>query len=123
MVADWGRNGTSGVRDDRDGSTRSTRGPVLTPPRAVRATTLDVTTRLLTSRLCCAAAGAPARPWPHGRKTRAAARKDPEEQSAQPDGARSHRVKFVRPLDTGDPYGCRTTPVFLAADCMSPMLV
>src|SRR5215472_10611634 len=37
----------------------------------------------------------------------AAARKDPEEQSAQPGGARSHRVRFVRPLDSGGPYGCR----------------
>ena len=37
----------------------------------------------------------------------AAARKDPEEQSAQPGGARSHRVRSVRPLDTGGPYGCR----------------
>src|SRR4029077_20788978 len=38
---------------------------------------------------------------------RAAARKDPEEQSAQPGGARSHRARFVRPLDTSGPYGCR----------------
>ena len=45
--------------------------------------------------------------WPRGGKTRAAARKDPEEQSAQPGGARSHRVRFVRPLDNGGPYGCR----------------
>jgi len=33
----------------------------------------------LTTRPCCAAAGAPARPRPRGRKDRAAARKDPEE--------------------------------------------
>ena len=46
-------------------------------------------------------------PWPRGGKDRAAARKDPEEQSAQPGGARSHRVRSVRPLDTGGPYGCR----------------
>src|SRR6185437_12547064 len=46
-------------------------------------------------------------PRPRGRKTRAAARKDPEEQSAQPDGARSHRARSVRPLDTNGPYGCR----------------
>ena len=46
-------------------------------------------------------------PWPRGEKTRAAARKDPEEQSAQPGGAPSHRVRFVCPLDTGGPYGCR----------------
>ncbi len=45
--------------------------------------------------------------WLRGEKTRAAARKDPEEQSAQPGGARSHRAWFVRPLDTGGPYGCR----------------
>jgi len=45
--------------------------------------------------------------WPRGEKTRAAARKDPEEQSAQPGGARSHRARFVCPLDTGGPYGCR----------------
>jgi Golgi phosphoprotein 3 (GPP34) len=38
---------------------------------------------------------------------RAAARKDPEEQSTQPGGARSHRARFVRPLDTSGPYGCR----------------
>ena len=25
----------------------------------------------------------------------------------RPGGARSHRVRFVRPLDTGGPYGCR----------------
>jgi len=25
----------------------------------------------------------------------------------QPGGARSHRARFVRPLDTGGPYGCR----------------
>src|SRR5947199_10284552 len=45
--------------------------------------------------------------WPRGGKDRAAARKDPEEQSAQPGGARSHRVRFVCPLDSGGPYGCR----------------
>jgi hypothetical protein len=38
---------------------------------------------------------------------RAAARKDPEEQSVQPSDACSHRAKFVRPLDTSGPYGCR----------------
>src|SRR5580693_505694 len=37
----------------------------------------------------------------------AAARKDPEEQSAQLGGARRHRARFVRPLDSGSPYGCR----------------
>jgi len=37
----------------------------------------------------------------------AAARKDPEEQSAQPGAPSSHRARFVRPLDTGGPYGCR----------------
>ena len=46
-------------------------------------------------------------PWPPGEKTRAATRKDPEEQSAQPGGARSHRARFVCLLDTGGPYGCR----------------
>jgi len=45
--------------------------------------------------------------WPRGEKTRATARKDPEEQSAQPGGARSHRARSVRPLDNGGPYGCR----------------
>jgi hypothetical protein len=35
----------------------------------------------------------------------AATRKDPEEQSAQPGGARSHRARSVRPLDNGGPYG------------------
>ena len=41
------------------------------------------------------------------RQDRAAARKDPEEQSAQPGGARSHRARSVCPLDNGGPYGCR----------------
>ena len=41
------------------------------------------------------------------RQDRAATRKDPEEQSAQPGGARSHRARSVRPLDTNGPYGCR----------------
>src|SRR5690242_12437560 len=54
-----------------------------------------------------AAAGAPACPLAARQEIRAAARKDPEEQSAQPGGARSHRASFVRPLDTGGPYGCR----------------
>src|SRR5690349_14737582 len=56
----------------------------------------------------CAAAGAPA--LPPGRaagRPRAAARKDLEEQSAQPGGVRSHRARSVCPLDTGGPYGCR----------------
>ena len=50
-------------------------------------------------------------PWPRGGKTRAAARKDPEEQSAQPGGARSHRARSVCPLDSGGPYGCRIADV------------
>src|SRR6185312_6181986 len=54
--------------------------------------------------------------WPRDGKTRAAARKDPEEQSAQPGGARSHRARSVRPLDTGGPYGCRIECVS-AAHC------
>jgi hypothetical protein len=44
---------------------------------------------------------------PARRQDRAATRKDPEEQSAQPGGARSHRARSVRPLDNGGPYGCR----------------
>src|ERR1700759_2521596 len=36
-------------------------------------------------------------PGPRGGKDRATARKDPEEQSAQPGGARSHRARSVRP--------------------------
>jgi hypothetical protein len=32
---------------------------------------------------------------------------DPEEQSARPGGAPSRRVRLVRPLDSGGPYGCR----------------
>jgi hypothetical protein len=55
----------------------------------------------------CAAAALQRDPGPRGEKTQAAARKDPEEQSAQPDGARSHRARSVCPLDTGGPYGCR----------------
>src|SRR5579859_1337802 len=43
---------------------------------------------------------------------RAAARKDPDEQSAQPGGARSHRARFARPLDTSGPYGCRVSSAF-----------
>ena len=62
-------------------------------------------------------------PGPRGEKTRAAARKDPEEQSAQPDGARSHRARSVCPLDTGGPYGCRIAGVMssytYAPGCMS----
>src|SRR5689334_20997690 len=65
----------------------------------------------------CAAAGAPAGPWPRGERTRAAARKDPEEQSAQPGGAPSHRVRSVRPLDTGGPYGCRGSGLPVLAWC------
>ena len=45
---------------------------------------------------------------PARRQDRAATRKDPDEQSAQPDGARSHRARSVRPLDNGGPYGCRS---------------
>ena len=37
----------------------------------------------------------------------AAARKDPEEQSAKPDGARSHQARSVCPPGTGGPQGCR----------------
>ena len=56
----------------------------------------------------CAAAGAPAlTPGRAAGRPRAAARKDPEEQLAQPGGARSHRARSVCPLDTGGPYGCR----------------
>jgi hypothetical protein len=44
---------------------------------------------------------------PARRQDRAAARKDPEEQSAQPGGTRSHRARSVCPLDSGGPYGCR----------------
>jgi len=53
-VADWVRNGTSGVRDDRDGLTpiyQRSRLPV-TPRR--QAIALDIATGLLTSRLCSA---------------------------------------------------------------------
>ena len=50
-------------------------------------------------------------PWPRGEKDQTAARKDPEEQSAQPGGAGSHRARSVRPLDTGGPYGCRCESV------------
>src|SRR5690242_20211021 len=56
----------------------------------------------------CAAAGAPAlTPGRAAGRPRAAVRKDPEEQLAQPGGARSHRARSVCPLDTGGPYGCR----------------
>jgi hypothetical protein len=49
--------------------------------------------------------------WPARREGPAATRKDPEEQSAQPGGSRSHRVRFVCPLDSGGPYGCRIAGV------------
>src|SRR6266566_3158259 len=49
------------------------------------------------------------------RQDRSAARKDPEEQSAQPGGARSHRARSVRPLDNGGPYGCRNEDVAMGA--------
>ena len=46
-------------------------------------------------------------PWPRGGKTRAAARKIQKNSQPSPAAARSHRVRSVRPLDTGGPYGCR----------------
>jgi len=46
-------------------------------------------------------------PWPRGGKDRAAARKDPEEQSAQPGG----------PVVTGlDPYALLTTMALMGAE-------
>jgi hypothetical protein len=53
----------------------------------------------------CATPAAQLDPWPRGGKTRAAARKDPEEQSAHPDGARSHRATSVCPLELEAPMG------------------
>src|SRR4029079_14271182 len=46
-------------------------------------------------------------PWPRGGKTRAAARKIQKNSQTPPRRpARSHRVRFVCPLDNGGSYGC-----------------
>src|ERR1700756_697924 len=46
--------------------------------------------------------------WPRGEKTPGQLRGRIQKNSQpQPGGAPSHRVRFVRPLDTGGPYGCR----------------
>jgi hypothetical protein len=49
VMADWVRNGTSGGRDDRDGSIPIYQRSRPHTTRAVRATTLDTTTGLLVS--------------------------------------------------------------------------
>jgi hypothetical protein len=52
VVADWVRNGTSGVRDDRDGLTPIYQRSRLPATARRQAIALDMTTGRLTSRLC-----------------------------------------------------------------------
>ena len=47
-------------------------------------------------------------PWPRGEKTPGSCEEGSRRTvSPSPGGAHSHRVRFVRPLDNGGPYGCR----------------
>src|SRR5439155_4070417 len=45
--------------------------------------------------------------WPRGGKDRQLRGRIQKNSQPSPGGARSHRVRFVRPLDNGGPYGCR----------------
>src|SRR6266699_2682928 len=45
--------------------------------------------------------------WPRGGEDQQLRGRIQKNSQAQPGGARSHRARSVRPLDTGGPYGCR----------------